>query len=520
MKKHVLGLAAAPLIVAGVAGSMASPVFAEYGAPTPVVYTTCGELQNAVYTASGRVQLSIGQEECAINLVIPSGKDVLFRNVNLINDGGDTITVQEGGRIELDLSTVRNNTSGKAIVKNSGLTLLMDVTMNAENGAYTIINSGEINSLYLNATGFKVENTGTIRISSGRTDNKEEAAKYNTYCLNTECGSTGDPDFVLPTLVPVGYKTRIEMRNPGHMATQMIEFEDVDENDAIKIEGSTMEGYDFSASKVGTGHISAHNWWDELTYNIKVYNLESNLPNGVNDAVRNYLVDNYGNPEHWFGMGSVGQNFLLDALENAETISVELNVKKLADNKVTSADKEKIAAKLGGAKVLAYGDITLSIMASESGEIEKIEELDDDVTIKWGGLELGKAKEGYERKFYAVRVHDGKAEKIAAEVDKNGNLVFESNRFSTYAVAYEDVKVETPAKADTKTDSKETKESEAKADEKSETKTNEKKSEAGTPDTGVSTKDGDNAIISLIGCILTGIAVAFIAMPKIRKHLR
>ena len=46
--------------------------------------------------------------------------------------------------------------------------------------------------------------------------------------------------------------------------------------------------------------------------------------------------------------------------------------------------------------------------------------------------------EGYTRVFYIIREHDGKVELLETKVE-DGELVFESDKFSTYAIAYKDV---------------------------------------------------------------------------------
>lgn len=53
---------------------------------------------------------------------------------------------------------------------------------------------------------------------------------------------------------------------------------------------------------------------------------------------------------------------------------------------------------------------------------------------------LQEAKKGYTRMFYLVREHDGKIEKIKADLSEDGKaIIAETDKFSTYAVAYEDV---------------------------------------------------------------------------------
>ena len=94
-------------------------------------------------------------------------------------------------------------------------------------------------------------------------------------------------------------------------------------------------------------------------------------------------------------------------------------------------------------KVVSFFDITLNVKNNITGEaLGTLSTLDN--KIKFNMVlpeELTKVSEGYTRKYYVVRYHDGKSEIISASVDGNV-LSFESDKFSTYALAYEDVKNE------------------------------------------------------------------------------
>ena len=43
-----------------------------------------------------------------------------------------------------------------------------------------------------------------------------------------------------------------------------------------------------------------------------------------------------------------------------------------------------------------------------------------------------------------IRVHDGKAEKLETDENEDGTLTFKTDKFSTYALAYEDVQKSPP----------------------------------------------------------------------------
>lgn len=104
-------------------------------------------------------------------------------------------------------------------------------------------------------------------------------------------------------------------------------------------------------------------------------------------------------------------------------------------------------------KLLSFFDITLAVKNNITGEaLGNLTELNKKITFNMALPEtITKVEEGYTRKYYVVRYHDGKSEVIPATV--NGNIItFESDKFSTYALAYEDTKnssIENPPTSDT-----------------------------------------------------------------------
>ena len=94
-------------------------------------------------------------------------------------------------------------------------------------------------------------------------------------------------------------------------------------------------------------------------------------------------------------------------------------------------------------KVVSFFDITLNVKNNITGEtLGTLNVLND--KIKFNMVlpeEITKVSEGYTRKYFIVRYHDGKSEMLPTTLE--GNIItFESDKFSTYALVYEDVKNE------------------------------------------------------------------------------
>ena len=94
-------------------------------------------------------------------------------------------------------------------------------------------------------------------------------------------------------------------------------------------------------------------------------------------------------------------------------------------------------------KKIEYFDISMrKNIKTGNNEVEssKIKDMNKEVTIE---LELSEearnVPSGFTRNFYVIRIHDSKVDRLDATRNGN-NLSFKTNKFSTYAVAYVDVK--------------------------------------------------------------------------------
>ena len=514
MKKHVFGLIAVPLITASFTSALALSVFADEeigNGGVGIIPATCTSLQQEIDDAPAFTRTPIIlEEDCQANIVIPANKyiDLWATGLGadptvstLTNDEGYTITVQEGAKLILNGGILKNTTAEKAIVKNDGLVVISDSQLVSENNSYTLINSGELNIVDAEIIGFKVSNNenGILRIAHGTVDNEEAAEPYVTGCINCgEIGSGGSA-FALPKIIPVGYNETFEFPNPEYMATYGTVIESSD-NSVLEITGSTLSGYKITAKKAGVVYATVTNWISAGGDSVIVYNVDTNTPGLINNSVLEYLAS--------YGRGD--SNALIQAVNNDESISVNLNIDELDESDIEDGDLEKISSVLGNGVIISYGDIGLTIDSEENGLLEQIHLLghggcgtgdestepicffeENPTNVKWSGLKLGKPAEGYERNYYAIRLHDDEVKKIPASVDADGNIVFSSGKFSLYAIAYEDVKIA------------------------------EDESAIDAPETGIITNTDDSGTTaSLIGCIVAGVIVAFTMMPKIKKVFR
>ena len=98
--------------------------------------------------------------------------------------------------------------------------------------------------------------------------------------------------------------------------------------------------------------------------------------------------------------------------------------------------------KVNGANLVGLYDITIpvTINGESAGELT---ELSNPITLSVAIPEgLPEVAEGYERVYYVVRDHNGEIEVLNTTVNDDNTISFESDKFSTYALAYVDQEVE------------------------------------------------------------------------------
>lgn len=157
----------------------------------------------------------------------------------------------------------------------------------------------------------------------------------------------------------------------------------------------------------------------------------------LNDTLKEALKDSK------IDVSDINATILVEIINQKET-----EVPEEASKSINDLTKEN-----SNIKLLSFFDITLAVKNNITGEaLGNLTELNKKITFNMALPEtITKVEEGYTRKYYVVRYHDGKSEVIPATVD--GNIItFESDKFSTYALAYEDTKnssIENPPTSDT-----------------------------------------------------------------------
>ena len=128
-------------------------------------------------------------------------------------------------------------------------------------------------------------------------------------------------------------------------------------------------------------------------------------------------------------------------IENGSTVSVSMEVKDVTAT-VSESDKklveDKVKEVLNNGVVGAYLDLTLLKKVGSLKEVS-VTETAAGVVVRLDIPEsLKNTDSSVERKYTVVRIHDGVAEALETSCE-NGVITFTTDKFSTYAICYEDV---------------------------------------------------------------------------------
>ena len=137
------------------------------------------------------------------------------------------------------------------------------------------------------------------------------------------------------------------------------------------------------------------------------------------------------------------QKELAEALTSSSAV-VEVEIAKVEEKAVEESVVEKMQEKAGKATIAAYFDVTVAVRnASDGSSLGTIPELTKEIELMvLLPKELKNTNKEVNRTYYVVREHNGVVDKFEAKLSEDGkSLVFKSNKFSTYALAYEDAKV-------------------------------------------------------------------------------
>lgn len=446
--------------------------------PPVVPAAACTEVQNLINSATDVNLLGYSEvriaDDCAVNLTIPSGKKIMLSLYSeyddedghrqqqartLTNNGdSDTITVERGATLLIvgqaiggvldyeglpgSMPTIVNNANGKSAIRNYG-TVRVGANLTAADGANLVTNSGTlytIGGVYAGGNFVNVDD-GRIHVAYGMFNNTGDVSSYVVNGMKLDSAGrvvSALPDGKSPLAdypyilsgkrLPIGYAFTLSKEYADLADAIEMNFGRSDES-ILKITGSNQEGWTFTVVGEGVtcaGQRAIYFAGDIGCMTGYVAPLGSE---GTSESLTKKLV-------------SMFLEMVKRAIDAGKEISLETRVE--AKETVEEAEKTEIKKLLGEGKIAGYYDIDLFFKAGD--EEEQLTDLEDesvDVRLATDFMnDLEEVESGYKRDYFVIRYHGGVAEKITARLDGD-ELVFQSGKFSTYAVAYVDTEVGT-----------------------------------------------------------------------------
>ncbi len=135
---------------------------------------------------------------------------------------------------------------------------------------------------------------------------------------------------------------------------------------------------------------------------------------------------------------------LEDARENNKAITVDLTTDTVDEDQIDEETLEKInEAVKEDEVVLGFFEIDLNVLV-DGQEVGKLTRLENPIKITVDASDmikdLPKTNDGYTRTYVVIRLHNGETDIIPATLNADGTVDFVTDRFSTYTLAYVDIK--------------------------------------------------------------------------------
>lgn len=136
---------------------------------------------------------------------------------------------------------------------------------------------------------------------------------------------------------------------------------------------------------------------------------------------------------------------LLDTINNTTEINIDKKDIKVAleinDTKPTEETTKKMLDKIKKGTIASYFDVSINVIDKNTNKvIGNITELNNKISLIILIPDNLKASEEYFRKYYVLREHNGIIDIIEPTLSEDKTtLMFETDKFSTYALVYEDI---------------------------------------------------------------------------------
>ena len=261
------------------------------------------------------------------------------------------------------------------------------------------------------------------------------------------------------------------------------------------------------------------NSWDkvETAEGIVAYFIDSNLETIEREYDVQVSIDNTNitNAESIIDVLPLTQEEkqLIENDKQEGSVSVGVKAKELIN--VTNEEKALVETVRNGADVKYY-DIIMDMYVFDKDSLKEKRRVSEtsNFIVK---LKLPNEIVSNEKEYKIARIHEGQVDVLDASLNENGELIFETNKFSTYAVMYKDIAKKDETNTENKLEDNNTAENNVKKENSNSKTTAQAESKK---DTAISTKNpktGD-VIQGYIGMmIFATLGIVFIAVIRSKR---
>lgn len=194
------------------------------------------------------------------------------------------------------------------------------------------------------------------------------------------------------------------------------------------IKGGT---YDFDVTEFVAEDYECTKKNDKFVVGLKEYDRDIIFDGNINDLPLKVDMDEL-------------TKILLDTINNSEIDIDKKDIKitlEINETKPTDETTQKMLDKIKNGTIANYFDVVINVIDKDTNKvIGNITELNNRISLSILIPDELKASEGYFRKYYILREHNGIIDIIEPTLSKDKTtLIFETDKFSTYALAYEDI---------------------------------------------------------------------------------
>lgn len=440
-----------------------------------IYYTAaCDELDYLIQNGApdphfGYVNITLSND-CQKDLVIPSGKKVrlslkhesggyrdsvtgdwvtTYEGGTLTNDSGDTITVGNGAVLVLS-GNAFNTTSEKTVLNNSGHVFLYGAHLSGAEDGYVIRNSGTLSTT--RGTSFnnsRLGNSGTIYVTGGKylyhdmrqyivdgcdiAQNDDLPYSDDTVACGKNNINLSNAWFALPEALPDGASITLTSAYPeiaNALNYEVLSFD----SSTMEVAGNALDGFTLTPKKSGSVWIGIQNFTLGVGRQYSVVYEVENASSSVKDYLANHLSADI-------------IHRIIEAVAAHDKLFMDFDISQLDLENINSTYKNLVNEIIEKATVLGYFDIDYLLKGQSAGNLANIDNLGDDeddtvdVSVDLPD-NLPEVLSGKTRHFFVIRIHEDGTKTIVDRInatEKGGRLHFKSGKFSTYALAYEDV---------------------------------------------------------------------------------